>query len=138
MNTTVKRIVAACCLIGILLIAMNYSLFDAFALSLCAGGLVWVLFDRRIENLKTQLAILESGERGLQESVEGLYRGETVFQESVGGLGQQLDSLHESTDALHETVDKLHRRVEYHSEWCQSLQDMIGAQRRTTYSSSGE
>ncbi len=69
MNTTVKRIVDACCLIGIFLMAVNYSLFDALALSPCAGGLVWVLFDRHIENLKTRAAILENGETVLQESI---------------------------------------------------------------------
>lgn len=131
MNTTVKRIVAACCLIGILLIAINYSLVDAFALSLCIGGFVWMLFDRRIENLKTQVAILRRGETDIQESVEGLYRGEALSQESVEVLNQRIDTLHESVDSLYETLDKLQRRVEYHSEWCQSLQEMIGAQRRT-------
>ena len=72
MHTTVKRIVAASCLIGILLIVVNYFLFDAFALSLCAGGFVWIFFERRIENLKTRLAILEHGETALNESVEAL------------------------------------------------------------------
>ena len=130
MNTTVKRIVAACCLIGILLIAVNYSLVDAFALSLCAGGFVWVLFDRRIENLKTQVAILRRGKTDIQESVEGLYRGEAISQESVEALSQRIDTLHESVDALYETVDKLSRRVEYHSEWCQNLQEMIHPRHR--------
>ena len=81
--------------------------------------------NRRIENLKTRLAILESGETGLQESVEALYRGETVFQESVDALSARMDSLHDS-------VDNLQRRVEYHSEWSQSLHEMIAAQDRIT------
>lgn len=86
MNITVKRILGVGFLFAILLIAINHSILDALALSLCTGGLVWIVFDRRIVDLKARLAILESGERGLQESVEGLYGGKTVFQESVERL----------------------------------------------------
>ena len=74
MNTTVKRILGVCCLVAIVLIAGNYSLFDAFALSLCAGGLVWIGFDKRIADIKTRLAILESGQTVLQESMDNLRR----------------------------------------------------------------
>ena len=130
MNTTVKRILGVCFLFGIFWIAAFHSIFDAVALSLCAGGVVWILFDQRITDLKTRLTIMKNGENRIHESVEALYRGETIFQESVAGLGQQLESLHESIDALHERVDKMHRRVDYQSEWCQSLQDMTGVQHR--------
>ena len=136
MNSTLKWIVGVCCLIGIYWVAQSRSILDALALSLCAGGLVWILFDWRIENLKTRLAILESGETGLQESVEALYRGETVFQELVEALSSRMDAMHDSVDALYESVDKLSRRVDYHSEWCQSLHEMIGAQHRITRHSS--
>ena len=51
---------------------------------------------------------------------------------SVEALGQRVDTLHELVGALYESVDKLQRRVEYHSEWCQSLQEMIDAQHRIT------
>ena len=130
MNSTVKRILGACCLLGIYWIAVNHSILDALALALFAGGLVWIILDKRIENLKTRLAILESGETGLQESVEALYRGETVFQESAEVVGNRMDSLHDSVDGLYESVDKLQRRVEYHSEWSQSLHEMIAAGHR--------
>ena len=89
MNTTVKRILGVCFLIAILLIAVNYSIVDALALSLCAGGFVWILFDRRIADLKTRLAIMENGENRIHESVEALYRGETIFQESVAETGAE-------------------------------------------------
>ena len=138
MKTTVKMVLGVCCLIGIFWIAATHSILDALALSLFAGGLVWILFDQRIENLKTRLAILESGETGLQESVEALYRGETVFQASVEAVGTRLDTLHDSVDALYESVDKLQRRVEYHSEWRQSLQEMIAVQHRITRQSSSQ
>ena len=88
MRSTLKWIVGVCCLIGIYWVAQSRSILDALALSLCAGGLVWIVLDKRIADLKTRLAVLESGETGLQESVEGLYRGETVFQESVEGIGR--------------------------------------------------
>ncbi len=123
MNTTVKQILGMCFLVGIFLIAVNHSLFDAFALSLCAGGFVWIVFDRRIENLRMRVAILERGGSTFRESVEGLYRSETVIQESMGGLSSRIDSLHESVDTLHESVDKISRRVDCHSEWFQSLQE---------------
>ena len=87
MNTTVKWILGMCCLPGIFLIAIYHSILDALALSLCAGGLVWILFDRRITDLKTRLAILENGETTLNASVDGLYRGETTFHESVEAVG---------------------------------------------------
>lgn len=138
MRITAKMVLGVCCLLGIYWIAQSRSVLDALALSLCAGGLVWILFDRRIENLKTRLAILERGETDLQESVEALYRGETVFQESVEAVGQRMDSLHESVDDLYESVDKLSMRVEYHSEWCQSLQEMIAVQHNITPDSLGE
>ena len=138
MNSTLKWIVGVCCLLGIFWIAQSRSVLDVLALSLCAGGLVWILFDRRIENLKTRLAILESGETGLQESVEALYRGETVFQELVEALSSRIDTLHESVDALYETVDKLSRRVDYHSGRFESLQEMIAAEHRITYQSSSQ
>ena len=83
MRSTLKWIVGVCCLIGIYWVAQSRSILDALALSLCAGGLVWIVLDKRIADHKTRLAILESGETGLQESVEALYRGETVFHESV-------------------------------------------------------
>ena len=130
MNRTAKVILGVCCLLGIYWIAQSRSVLDALALSLCVGGLVWILLDKRIADLKTRLAILESGETGLQESVEVLYRGETVFHESVEAQGKRIDSLHDSVDALYETVDKLSRRVEYHSEWRQSLHEMIGVEHR--------
>ena len=41
-------------------------------------------------------------------------------------LSQRIDALHDSVDRLYETVDKLNRRVDYQSEWCQSLQERIG------------
>ena len=131
MRSTLKWIVGVCCLIGIYWVAQSRSILDALALSLCAGGLVWIVLDKRIADLKTRLAVLESGETNLQESVEGLYRGETVFYESVDALSNRMDSLHGSVYALYETVDKLQRRVEYHSEWCQSLHEMIAAEHRS-------
>ena len=131
MKTTVKMVLGVCCLIGIFWIAATHSILDALALSLFAGGLVWILFDQRIENLKTRLAILKSGETGLHDSVEALYRGETVFYESVDALSNRMDSLHGSVYALYETVDNLHGRVEYHSEWCQSLHEMIDVEHRS-------
>ena len=42
-------------------------------------GLVWILFDWRITDLKTRVAILENGETALNESVKGLYRSEATF-----------------------------------------------------------
>ena len=131
MNSTVKRILGVCCLIGIYWVAQSRSILDALALSLCAGGLVWIVLDKRIADLKLRLAILESSETGLQESVEALYRGETVFQELVEALSSRMDAMHDSVDALYESVDKLSRRVDYHSEWCQSLQEMIAAEQRS-------
>ena len=131
MRSTLKWIVGVCCLIGIYWVAVNHSILDALALSLCAGGLVWIVLDKRIADLKLRLAILESDETGLQESVEALYRGETVFHESVDALSARMDPLYES-------VDKLSRRVEYHSEWCQSLQEMIDAQHTITRQSSSQ
>ena len=73
----------------------------------------------------------------LEERVDSLERTaiifrETVFTESVEALTKRIDSLHESVDALYETMDKLQRRVEYHSEWCQNLQEMISSQHRIT------
>ena len=109
MRSTLKWIVGVCCLIGIYWVARKAdSILDALALSLCRRWLgvdsFWI---KRIENLKTRLAILESGETGLQESVEALYRGETVFHESVEASGHiECDTLHYSVDALYETVDK--------------------------------
>ena len=81
-------------------------------------------YDTRIAALEEQLDSLERRSIIFQE---------TVFQESVDALSQRIDALHESVDRLYETVDKLQRRVEYHSEWCQSLQEMIGCEHRTTY-----
>ena len=124
MRSTLKWIVGVCCLIGIYWVAQSRSILDALALSLCAGGLVWILFDQRIENLKTRLAILERGETNLQESVES--------------LGNRMDAMHDSVDALYESVDKLSRRVDYHSEWCQSLQERIAVQHNITPDSLGE
>ena len=73
-------------------------------------------YDTRIAELEEQLDSLERREI--------IFR-ETAFQESVDALTQRIDALHESVDALYETVDKLGRRVEYHSEWCRSLQEII-------------
>lgn len=70
MNTTVKRILGVGFLIAILVIAVNHSIFDALALSLCAGGVVWIVFDRRIADLKTRVAILERAETARHESVD--------------------------------------------------------------------
>ena len=130
MKITVQIVLGVCCLLGIFWVAQSRSILDALALSLCAGGLVWIFLDRRIADMKNRLAILERGETGLQESVDALYRGETVFQESVEALGSKMDALHESVNALYESVDKLARRVNYHSEWCQTLQEMVGAEHR--------
>ena len=41
-----------------------------------------------------------------------------------------MDAMHDSVDALYESVDKLSRRVDYHSEWSQSLHEMIAAENR--------
>ena len=79
-------------------------------------------YDTRIAELEAQLDSLE------RRSI--IFR-ETVFQESADALNQRIDALHESVDALYESVDKLSRRVEYHSEWCQSLHEMIAAEHRS-------
>ena len=41
-------------------------------------------------------------------------------------LSHRIDALHDSVDRLYESVDTLKRRVDYQSEWCQSLQERIG------------
>ena len=84
-------------------------------------------YDTRIAELEEQLESLERRET--------IFR-ETVFLESVDALSQRIDALHESVDALHESMDKLQRRVDYQSEWCQSLHGMIAAQYRITRESS--
>ena len=82
-------------------------------------GDLMIDYGARIAALEAQLDSLERREI--------IFR-ETIFQESVDALSQRIDALHESVDALYETVDKLNRRVEYQSEWCQSLQDRIDTQ----------
>ena len=75
LKTTAKIVLGVCCLLGIFWVAQSRSILDALALSLCAGGLVWIFLDRRIADLKNRLAILERGETGLQESVDGTIQG---------------------------------------------------------------
>ena len=78
---------------------------------------------------------LGQADSGSQNSVshsgERRDRGETIFQESVEALGSRMDAMHDSVDALYESVDKLSRRVNYHSEWSQSLHEMIATQHRS-------
>ena len=40
----------------------------------------------------------------------------------IPSLSHRIDALHDSVDSLYETVDKLHRRMDYQSEWCESLE----------------
>ena len=131
MKTTAKIVLGVCCLLGIYWVAKDRSILDALVLALFAGGLVWVLLEKRIADLKTRVAILDRGESALQESVDVLYRGEATFHESVEAQGKRIDSLHESADALYERVDNLQRRVDHHSEWCQSLHETIGVEHRS-------
>ena len=138
MRSTLKWILGVVFVFGIIWLSLFHSIYDALALSLCTGGLVWIVLNGRIAALKTRLVILERSEIQIHESVEALYRGETVFQESVEALGQRMDNLHDSVNELYELVDKLQLRVEYHSEWCQSLQERIAVQHNITPDSLAE
>ena len=84
-------------------------------------GLVWILFDWRITEIKARVAILERDETDFYVSVDAL-------DQRMAALDESVISLHQSVGGLHETVDKLQRRVDYQSEWCQSLQEVIGVE----------
>ena len=61
MRSTLKWIVGVCCLIGIYWVAQSHSILDALALSLCAGGLVWIRLGQADSG--SENSVSRSGER---------------------------------------------------------------------------